>query len=131
MEQIACIVGGMLLIACAYGLTRLKPPDWFAGGGEESKTLLRWSAVQRGVRNVNNAMLAVVGVAIVSTAFIQQMPIKLVVWSGVLVLLMISIVLAMADAVSSLMGYRRALPEAARKSLSKDSRLLANADSQD
>jgi hypothetical protein len=117
---IACVFGGCGLIACGAMLSRLRPPDW---GNEvdlsedHRRALRRWSRFQRVIRMANNGLLAVIGGAIVGSAFIPRDRTWGILWCVILGLLLLTILLAMMDALSSFAGYRRALPEAARRSM--------------
>ena len=65
---------------------------------------------------MNNSLLIAIGAIILATAFVAHGKVWMLLWSGVLLLLLICIFLAMLDAYSSLASYKRALPEAARRS---------------
>ncbi len=123
MEFLACIVGGAFLIVCGVGLSKLRPPDWQSDGDladAHRSALARWSFIQRVVRLVNNSLLALIGVAIMVSSIVPHGRSWMILWSVILMLLLLSIMLAMLDALSSLASYRRALPEAARRSFSSD-----------
>lgn len=117
---IACIVGGLVLIASGAMLSRLRPPDWSSDGelsDEHRRPLIRWGRFQRILRLANNALVSIIGGAIVGSAFIPRGRAWGIAWCVILALVLLTIVLAMIDAFSSLAGYRRALPEAARRSM--------------
>lgn len=119
MESIACIVGGLGLIACGLGLFRVRAPNWQDDGElaeEERRAIERWSKVQRIVRYLNNSLLMAIGASIAATAFIPHGRRWALAWVAIFVALLVCILLASIDAFSSLAGYRRALPEAARRS---------------
>ncbi|GAB5405317.1 MAG: hypothetical protein Aurels2KO_35480 [Aureliella sp.] len=123
MEDIACIAGGLLLIVSAYYLSRLSPPDWTESGemlDEPQKAIARWATVQKFVRITNNVLLAVIGGAIATAAFVPHGRGWILLWCCILAAVMLCIFLAMLDAVSSLASYRRALPEAARRSFGSE-----------
>jgi hypothetical protein len=123
MVEIACAVGGTLLILCSFGLSRVPTPDWQSEGEfdeKQQKAIGRWAAVQRTVRRTNNILLAVIGCGIIATIFVAADKPRLVLWAAILLLLLLSIGFALLDAVSSLASYRIALPEAARRSLGND-----------
>lgn len=117
---IACVVGGCGLIAFSAMLSRLRPPDWNSDGDvsdEHRSALRRWSRFQRLVRLANNALLSIIGGAIVGSAFVPRGRVWGIIWCVILALVLLTILLAMLDAFSSIAGYRRALPEAARRSM--------------
>ncbi len=123
VEDFACIIGGTLLIFCAYWLSRLSPPDWSESGemlDEPQRAIARWTMVQKFVRTTNNILLALVGGAIASAAFVPHGRTWILLWCCILAAVMLCIFLAMLDAVSSLASYRRALPEAARRSFGQE-----------
>ena len=120
LETAACIIGGIALIACGLGLARLRPPNWQDEGElieDEKVAILRWAKVQRFVRFLNNSIICITGLLIAVTGIVAHGQAWVILWSAILLLLMICILLAMIDAMSSLAGYKRALPEAARRSL--------------
>ncbi|MCA9132377.1 MAG: hypothetical protein KDA45_04460 [Planctomycetales bacterium] len=124
MEFFACVFGGLALIVCGLSLFKLRPPNWESDGDlatAPKRAIARWSFFQRYIRYLNNSLLVVIGVGIVATAFVPHGQRWMLLWTVILVLLLVSILLALLDAMSSLAGYRRALPEAARRSLSDDS----------
>ncbi len=124
MEDIACILGGSLLILAGAALSKLRPPNWLDGGEMlegAQRSIARWSAVQRIVRKLNNGLLAIVGGIIVATAFIPHGRTWMLAWCVILALVMLCIFFAMIDAFSSLASYRNALPEAARRSFGEQS----------
>ncbi|MFK7734506.1 MAG: hypothetical protein AB8B50_00660 [Pirellulaceae bacterium] len=118
MEFTACLVGGLSLIGCGIALGWLRPPNWQSDGelaGNQQAAIEWWAKIQRFVRMLNNGMLILIGGLIVATAFIPHGRVWMLFWCGILVLLFGCILLAMLDAMSSLAGYKRALPEAARR----------------
>lgn len=126
MESIACVVGGVCLIGTGLALFWLRPPNWQSDGelaDVNRKAIERWSGVQRLVRLSNNSLLILIGGLIVTTAFVPHGRVWMLLWSAILVLLLVCILLAMLDAFSSLVGYRRALPEAARRSFGNSQEL--------
>ena len=119
MESIACIVGGICLVGCGIALSYLRPPDWSSDGDlldDPRRSILRWATVQRWVRLANNSLVALIGVTIFSAAFIPHGRVWIIVWLTILVLLLVCLLFAILDAFSSMAGYHRALPEAARRS---------------
>ncbi len=123
MEFFACIIGGIALIACGGGLFLVRAPHW---PQDETHTdavrnsIKRWSKFQRGVRFLNNTVLIAAGGAIVSAAFVPHGRTWMLLWSSVLLLLLLSILLAMIDALTSLSGYRKSIPRVAEHSLSNE-----------
>ena len=97
----------------------LRPPNWHSDGEfteEHRLAIEKWGGIQRFVRYANNSLLILIGSIIVATAFVEHGKVWMLLWSGILMLLLLCIFLAMIDAYSSLASYRRALPEAARRS---------------
>jgi hypothetical protein len=122
MEFAACLTGGLGLMICGMALFSLRPPNWKNDGEllEIHRTVIeRWALLQRIVRWLNNLMLIVIGGLIAATAFVPHGQVWMLLWSVILLLLLVAILFAMVDAFSSLAGYRRALPEAARRSFSR------------
>ena len=119
MESWGCIVIGMALIASSALLSRLRPPDWTKVGPvapQSDASMERWSSFQRTIRLINNLLLALIGVLIGVTGLMAHTQTWMIVWLCVLLLLMIVVLLACLDAFTSMTGYRRAVPEAARRS---------------
>ncbi len=120
MEFIACIVGGIALIGCGGGLFLIRPPQWPQDASHSDAlrgSIERWSKFQRLVRVLNNLILMLAGGTIVLTAVVPRGRIWMLLWSSVLLLLMLSILLAMVDALTSLSGYRKSLPKVTENSL--------------
>ncbi len=125
METMACLVCGLGLIISGIGLRYLSPPDWQVDGElleEQRRALQGWSRFQRRIRQWNNAQLGLTGACILVTAWVPHGKTWFLLWCGILLLLFSCCVLAMLDALSSVAGYRRALPEAARRSFGNDSK---------
>lgn len=128
MEFIACLAGGIALMVCGVALFWLRPPNWQSDGDlvdQHRVAIQRWARVQIAVRWANNVLLVAIGGLIAATAFVPHGRTWMLFWSGILLLLLVCILLAMIDAMSSLAGYRRALPEAARRSFSGSPDLAA------
>ena len=120
MEFFACIVGGLALIGCGGGLFLIRAPDWPQDASHSDSlrsSIERWSKFQRGVRFLNNIVLMLAGVVIVLTVLVPRGRVWMLLWSSVLLLLLLSILLAMIDALTSLSGYRKSLPKVTENSL--------------
>lgn len=123
MEMYACFLAGAALVISGLGLSRLAPPDWGADvdpAFDERKSLARWSAFQWRVRRSNNFLLVLIGAAIAASGTLPRGNAWLVLWFAILVALLVCILLAFLDALASLAGYKRAVPEAARRSFSRN-----------
>ena len=121
MLTVACVIGGLCLIGCGFGLSRLRPPNWEIDGElaeVHHKAITRWSSFQRIVRLLNNSLIMIIGALMIASTLVPRGREWMLIWFAILVLLLICILFAMIDAFSSLAGYRRALPEAARRSFS-------------
>ena len=121
-----CIVTGTALVAVGIALFRIRQPNWKDEGDlvEHHRVAIeRWSKVQLYVRSINNCLVILIGTLIFASAFLDRgRKIWGICWLVILALLMVCIILAMIDALSSFAGYRRALPEAARRSFSDPNR---------
>ena len=122
MEMYTCLLAGTALVLSGLALSRLAPPDWAADvdpAFDEGKSLARWSAFQWRVRRSNNILLVMIGSAIATSGMLPRGNAWLVLWFAILVALLVCILLAFLDALASLAGYKRAVPEAARRSFSR------------
>lgn len=122
MEIYLCLFGGTALVLSGLVLSRLAPPDWAADVDpalEEGQSLARWSAFQWRVRRSNNLLLIMIGAAIAASGLLPRGNAWLMLWAAILVALLVCILLAFLDALASLAGYKRAVPEAARRSFSR------------
>lgn len=121
MEYFACILGGTALIACGVSLFWVRLPNWHENiatlTDPLAKSAARWAVFQRAVRTINNLLLVIAGGGIVTTTFFAHGRTWMLLWTAVLLTLLLCILFAMIDALTSLAGYRRALPIAARQSL--------------
>jgi uncharacterized membrane protein len=129
MEMYACLLGGAALVLSGIGLSRLAPPDWAADvdpAFDERRSIARWSVFQSRVRRFNNILLVMIGAGIAASGLIPHGNAWLVLWFAILVALLVCILLAFLDALSSLAGYRQAVPEAARRSFSRAPATLPN-----
>ena len=122
MELYACLLGGVALMLCGFLLSRIAPPDWANDdtSDDASRSIARWSAFQWRVRRSNNFLLIVIGAGIAASGLIPHGNAWLFLWFAILVALLVCILLAFLDALSSLAGYRHAVPEAARRSFSSN-----------
>jgi len=118
MEFAACLIGGILFLASACGLARLRQPMWqHAEDSSLANTKLqRWSRFQRGVRRSTNSLLALTGSLVMACAFVPHGPVWMSLWLLVFLALLSILMLAGLDAFLSMAGYRQAVPEAARRS---------------
>ncbi len=123
MEMSMCLIVGIGLVLFGIGLSRLRPPNWnsdvsvsYAGYA----TIARWATFQRFVRLFNNALLVALGIAIAMAGLIPHNRVWFLLWFSILIGLLFSIMLAFLDALSSMAGYRQAIPEAVRRSFGKD-----------
>ncbi len=135
MEFFACILGGLGLIVFSLSLFRIRPPEWHEDDdngvddgrpgdcalesecGQDRASNVKRARFQRNVRYLNNVLLAIAGGAIVSSAFVPHGRSWMLLWTAILVVLLFCIMFAMIDALTSLAGYRNALPVAARRTL--------------
>ncbi len=118
-----CLLAGAALVISGLALSRLAPPDWAADVNpefDEGKSVARWSAFQGRVRRSNNFLLVLIGAAIAASGMLPRGNAWLVLWFAILVALLVCILLAFLDALASLAGYKRAVPEAARRSFSRN-----------
>ena len=118
LELLYCLTGGGLLLACSFGLSRLQTPDWLSDGelaDDPRRSIARWAKVQHWVRWLNNWLIAVIGVLIATAGLVPHGQGWMLLWCVIVVMLLGCIFLAMLDACSSWAGYRKALPEAARR----------------
>lgn len=123
MEFFVCIAGGIALMGCGAGLFLVRAPAWpqeESPPDSDQTSETRRSKFQIAVRYLNNALLIVAGGVIFSTAFVPHGRTWMLLWAGILVLLAMCILLAIVDALTSLSGYRKALPHVARRSLGGD-----------
>jgi hypothetical protein len=123
MEMYACLLGGAALVLSGLALSRLAPPDWAADvdpAFDEGQSIARWSAFQWRVRRWNNFLLVLIGTGIAASGLMPRGNEWLMLWFAILVALLVCILLAFLDALASLAGYKRAVPEAARRSFSRN-----------
>lgn len=118
MEPWLCIAGGACLIASSFVLSRMRLPDWTDNAEvtpQMGRSLARWSFFQRIVRRCNNWLLALTGVLICLTGFVPHGRAWIMLWLSVLLLIVLVLLLAGLDALSSMASYRRAVPDVARR----------------
>jgi hypothetical protein len=120
METIACTLGGLILIVTSLALARLKSPQWLRLGEGEQAAQRQRESVQSLIRRANNAVLGVTGGLIIATGWVPHGKTWMMLWGGVIIALFVAIVLAGFDACSSLVGYKRSIPEVARRSFSRE-----------
>ena len=119
MESMLCITGGLVMISGAIGLAFLRPPQWMLGMDTSTKggqSMERVIAFQRGVRRCTNILLALTGGLVFSSAFVPHGRSWMALWLLIFIALLAALMLAGLDAISSMVGYRKAIPEAARRS---------------
>lgn len=119
METFACLLGGTTLVFCGIGLSKMRAPDWSLGEDsavQANRIIARWAKFQRSVRSLNNGLLMAMGGIMAGSGVVPHGNVWLGMWFSILLVLLVCIFLAFLDALSSLAGYREALPEAARRS---------------
>jgi hypothetical protein len=122
METIACLLGGAALLFSGIGLSRLRAPDWTMGhdtAADAKRIIARWAKFQRSVRTLNNGLLMTIGIIMSASGFVPHGNLWVAMWFLILLILLVCIFLAFLDALSSLAGYREAIPEAARRSFGR------------
>ena len=120
MELILCISGGLLMMGGAVGLAFVRPPQWVFEGEARTqgvKSIQRVAGFQRGVRRCINILLGLTGGVMFFCAFVPHGRTWMALWLLIFVALLITVALAGLDAISSMVGYRKAIPEAARRSM--------------
>jgi len=116
------------LVCAAFMLSKLPPPDWSQQDmlAEPERAIRRWAILQKFVRRFNNILLGILGVLIAYSAALPRGRSWMLLWCVVLAGLTLCLFLAMLDALSSLAGYRQAVPEIARQSFSSDAESQSN-----
>lgn len=108
---------GVSVMASGIGLAFLRPPVWTDGNDCRQEVIGRWSSFQRAVRRCTNLLVGLTGCMIFVCAFVPpQGRTWMAIWLLVFLLLITVLFLALLDALFSLVGYRQAVPEAARRS---------------
>lgn len=85
---------------------------------EPERWLARISTIQRVIRLLNNSLLVGIGMGVFAAAFVPHGRSWILLWCVIMALAMVCLLFAMLDALTSMVGYRKALPEAARRSFS-------------
>lgn len=122
METALCVSGGFLTLLAALGLTSLRSPQWNDENWSEtakSQSIEWWADVQRGLRLCTNTLIGLIGAVVMACGFVQHGPLWMGMWVGIFLSLLLAVMLAGLDALASLVGYRRAVPESARQALSR------------
>lgn len=122
VEQVVCVVGGVAVFLAGIALARFRSPDWKSDNMNDREQLHagRLVVVQRGLRWINNKLLCLIGGMIVCTAAFPHDRTWIIAWSAIFFLVLLCILLAMLDAVSSLVAYRHTLPSALRGTIDED-----------
>lgn len=123
MEPLFCFLGGLTLMGCGAGLFWMPAPVWPESDSDapsERNSAARWLKFQRTVRNSNNVLLILAGGAMAATGLVEHGKLWIWLWTAILLALLLCISLAMVDALASLSGYRRSLPQVARRALGND-----------
>jgi hypothetical protein len=123
MEFLACILGGAALMGCGVGLFFMRPPEWPQDDSFSEalrKSIARWTKFQRGVRILNNGLMMTAGGIMMATGLVGHGRVWMWLWMLILLLLLMCISLALVDALTSLSGYRKALPQAAKRALGSE-----------
>jgi ABC-type multidrug transport system fused ATPase/permease subunit len=126
MEQFVCVLGGVCLLVVGIALRRVQPPDWTSKHLDElqQRKVSGYGKFQNVVRAINNCLISLIGAIIVGTAAVPHGRVWALLWSVVFTLILFCILLAMLDAFSSLLAYRRTLPATMRHTLGDDSKQL-------
>ncbi|MFO1066730.1 MAG: hypothetical protein U0892_22965 [Pirellulales bacterium] len=131
MEMIACIVIGSSLILGSIALAFLRRPEWVPEGESApiaGEAIAQCTHTQLLLRRTINLLLFLSGLMIIATGFIPHEKAAGValaktwgmLWAGVILLLLVVLVLACFEAGSTIVGYRRAIPDAALRSFRRD-----------
>ncbi|MFO0941275.1 MAG: hypothetical protein U0930_10950 [Pirellulales bacterium] len=122
VEQVFCVVGGIAVFLAGIALSRMRSPDWKSDQmtDHEQRHANKLGQVQRVFRWINNKLICIIGGMIVTTAAIPHGRYWMIAWSAIFFLLLICILLAMLDALSSLFAYRHTLPSTLRGTIGED-----------
>ena len=119
METVLCIGGGLVMISGAIGLAFLRAPQWIFGidtstiGGRSMQRVVNF---QSGVRRSTNILLGLTGGLVLCSAFVPHGRSWMALWLLIFLALLVTVILAGLDAISSMIGYRKSIPEVARRS---------------
>jgi hypothetical protein len=122
MESALCVSGGLLTVLAALGLSYLRSPQWNDDAWSrtaKSQSIEWWAKVQRILRLCTNGLIGLIGVAVIACAFVPHGAVWMGMWAAIFLALLVTVLFAGLDAVASLVGYRRAIPESARQALSR------------
>jgi ABC-type uncharacterized transport system permease subunit len=122
MESALCVTGGLLTVIAAFGLTYLRSPQWSDeawSATDSSRSIRKWAKLQRALRLCTNCLVGLIGLAIAACAFVPHGRVWMGMWAGIFLALLLAVLLAGLDALASLVGYRRAVPESARQTMSR------------
>ena len=120
MEPILCFTAGLVMIASAVGLAFLRAPTWtfdIDATTASGRALERLAGIQQSVRRWTNFLLGITGALVTLSAFIPRGRGWMALWCLILIALLSALMLAAVDAILSVVGYRKAVPEAARRAL--------------
>ena len=126
METAFCTAFGAAIVIASRWLAVIRQPDWQSDGdllARPRKELARWATVQHNLRVVNNHTLLVIGLLIALAGWLPHNQAWAVLWGSILTLVFFVLVMAVLDAICSVVSYRKALPEAARRSFTDPNRL--------
>ena len=118
MELILCISGGLVMMGGAVGLAFVRPPQWMFdidASTRGAKSIQRVAGFQRAVRRCINILLGMTGGVMFFCAFVPHGRTWMALWLLIFLSLLTTLALAALDAISSMVGYRKALPEVARR----------------
>lgn len=120
MESAICVTGGLLTVIAAFGLTYLRSPQWSDeawSATDSTRSIRKWVRLQRTLRLCTNFLLGLIGLAVATCAFVPHGRVWMGMWAAIFLALFVAVLLAGLDALASLVGYRRAVPESARQAL--------------
>ena len=118
MELILCISGGLLMMGGAIGLAFVRAPQWMLDMDTTTRgarSIKRVAGFQRAVRRCINILLGMTGGVMFVCAFVPHGRTWMALWLLIFLSLLTTLVLAGLDAISSMVGYRKSIPEVARR----------------